>query len=80
MCILLGQECCILDIWCKNIAVICVSGDACTAKKVFITVMCDCVHLCSGVTHLMRAEWGSGPREGEGHGGCYDNFIIIFEK
>ena len=32
------------------------------------------------ITRLGRAEWGSGPREGEGHGGCYDNFIMVFEK
>ena len=30
--------------------------------------------------HLIRVEWGSEPREGEGHGGCYDNLIMVFEK
>ena len=34
----------------------------------------------SVATHLIRAEWGSGSSEGEGHGGCYDNFIMVFEK
>lgn len=24
--------------------------------------------------------WGSEPRQGEGHGGCYDNFAIAFNK
>ena len=42
-----------------------------------------CVHMyyvSSGATRLLKAEWGSGPREGEGHGGCYDNLIMLFEK
>ena len=34
----------------------------------------------SAPTRLIQAEWGSGPREGEGHGGCYDNFIMVFER
>ena len=24
--------------------------------------------------------WGSDPRQGDGHGGCYDNFAIVFNK
>ena len=24
--------------------------------------------------------WGSEPRQGDGHGGCYDNFMVAFSK
>ena len=29
---------------------------------------------------LHRAGWGSDAREGEGHGGCYDNFVAVFNQ
>ncbi len=24
--------------------------------------------------------WGSEPRQGEGHGGCYDNVVLVFNN
>ena len=26
------------------------------------------------------AGWGSEPAGGEGHGGCYDNFVMVFDR
>ena len=31
-------------------------------------------------TRLEMAGWGSEPAGGEGHGGCYDNFVIVFDR
>ena len=29
---------------------------------------------------LQHTGWGSEAREGEGHGGCYDNFVAVFNR
>lgn len=35
---------------------------------------------CMAPLLLEYVGWGSEPREGEGHGGCYDNFVMVFNK
>ena len=37
-----------------------------------------CVHRAP--TRLEMAGWGSEPAGGEGHGGCYDNFVMVFDR
>lgn len=37
------------------------------------------VHLMAP-SHLELAGWGSELRDGEGHSGCYDNFIAVFDR
>ena len=35
---------------------------------------------CRAPTRLEMAGWGSEPAGGEGHGGCYDNFVMVFDR
>ena len=35
---------------------------------------------CRAPARLELAGWGSEPGGGEGHGGCYDNFIMVFDR
>ena len=35
---------------------------------------------CSVPVQLEHGGWGSESRAGEGHGGCYDNYLMVFSK
>ena len=43
-------------------------------------IKCTCVWYCRAPTRLEIAGWGSEPAGGEGHGGCYDNFVMVFDR
>ena len=44
----------------------------------YVHILCVCY--CRAPTRLEMAGWGSEPAGGEGHGGCYDNFVMVFDR
>ena len=45
-----------------------------------LVIVFQLLHMHRAPTRLEMAGWGSEPAGGEGHGGCYDNFIMVFDR